>query len=86
MMTACSGGQAETQPSETSPDNTARSFYTQLAALQNLYGFTAMDKVDLTAGTDFTSTEEGSVQLLPEIALNDRGGLLLEFSFYAVFG
>ena len=23
LMTACSGGQAETQPSETSPDNTA---------------------------------------------------------------
>ena len=38
-------------------------------------------KVDLTAGTDFTSTEDGSVQLLPEIALNDLGGLLLEFSF-----
>jgi hypothetical protein len=80
-MTACSGGQPEPQLSEAAPDDTAQSFYTQLAALQSQYGFTAMDKVELTAGADFASTEDGSVQLLEDLALNDRGGLLLEFSF-----
>ena len=80
-MIACSGGQPEPQLSEAAPDDTAQSFYTQLAALQSQYGFTAMDKVELTAGADFASMEDGSLQLLTDLALNDRGGLLLQFSF-----
>ena len=57
-------------------------FYTQLAALQSLYGFTAMDKVEFDREcVDFASMEDGSLQLLTDLALNDRGGLLLQFSF-----